>query len=1027
VSSPGRAASRPHLTSLAGALQFHLAAPGLALATALLALTAALLLVGCGGPGEAPEPFEPAPILFTDVTQEAGLVFRRGAPSGAQPDDGPVHPESLEESLAEGLSGGGLCWLDHDNDGWLDLFAVRSYPEASQPHSALFHNRAGAFTDVTVQAGASLAQPGTGCLAADFNLDGWTDLYVTTARANVLLWNRGDGTFEEGAREAGVDAFGWHTGAAAGDLNGDGWPDLFVAGYVDLNRPIPGTDRDLPYSHHARQDLLYVNQGLDPSGRVTFREAGPGAGLEAGQNEYGLGALLSDLDQDGDLDLLVANDGGPDRLYENVPWPGGASADTAGLGFRLAEAGAYAQIAARFGSSGLAVGDYDGDGRLDLLFARADGPNPGLYRRTSDDGQLLFEAAALEAAALEAGLSGLAPARGASWADLDLDTDLDLVLAKGGGAGDQPIQTFTNLTAQGAPGRFRSASRDGSTGAASGQPGRAVALADFDNDGDLDALVWGAGGELRLLRNDTPGGNWLMVDLRPLRPGATVTALLPGGRQLLCETRAGSSTFSSEDPRCHFGLGSARLVRQLAVRWPDGTSRELRNVEAGQIVSVAKPETSPPGPAWLPDPAEAEAFLFELSLKRGGARSMTVVRPAPDELVRLGEALFWDRELSGNRDIACVTCHHPAAATGDALSLSVGTGGSGLAAERRPGLGRTLVPRNATELFNRGAEGWHTFFWDGRITWTAEEGLQTPAGQWLPESVANIMAAQALFPVTSRDEMRGLAGDLDVFGRPNELAGLDDDDWPGIWQGLMDRLLAIPGYRELFGAAYPGPALEALDFGHAANALAAYQMSVFTFTDSPWDRYLAGDRAALSGPARRGAALFYGGAGCSRCHNGSLLTDQQFHNLAVPQLGPGKGEGAPHDYGRGQVSGAGYDNYAFRTPPLRNVALTGPWMHNGAYTSLEAAVRHHLNPAPALRGYNPGQLDPLVRATYRPDTGVLAGLDPLLQEASVALTHEQLADLLAFLASLTSPSALEGCRLAPDRVPSGLPIDRGGC
>jgi cytochrome c peroxidase len=200
-------------------------------------------------------------------------------------------------------------------------------------------------------------------------------------------------------------------------------------------------------------------------------------------------------------------------------------------------------------------------------------------------------------------------------------------------------------------------------------------------------------------------------------------------------------------------------------------------------------------------------------------------------------------------------------------------------------------------------------------------------------------------------------------------------------------------------------------------------MSVFTYADSPWDRFLAGDANALSFEAKRGAFLFYGDAGCSQCHNGSLLTDQGYHNIGVPQLGPGKGDEAPLDYGRGRETGLAGDRYAFRTPPLRNVALTGPWMHNGAYTTLEGAIRHHLNPVSALAIYDISQLDPGLRETYQEQRAVLGTLDPMV-ETAIVLSDRQVNDLLAFLEALTSPTTVNSCKLIPEFEPSGLPIDR---
>jgi cytochrome c peroxidase len=316
-------------------------------------------------------------------------------------------------------------------------------------------------------------------------------------------------------------------------------------------------------------------------------------------------------------------------------------------------------------------------------------------------------------------------------------------------------------------------------------------------------------------------------------------------------------------------------------------------------------------------------------------------------------------------------------------------------------------------------------FWDGRVSGTFATGFNTPASDRLPAGLDNLLAAQAMFPVTSRDEMRGLRGDHDLFGNVNELAMLPDYAARPIWKALMKRLLAIPGYVELFNAAYPDMPVENLGFQHAANAMAAYEIVTFTFEDSPFDRYLRGDLAALSPEAKRGALLFYGEAGCASCHSGGLLTDQQFHNLAVPQIGPGKGREEPLDLGRARETGADCDRYSFRTPPLRNVALTGPWMHDGAFLTLEAAVRHHLNPAEGLQAYDPSQLHVLLKDACQNQPETLAAI---LATKSVYATEQahlsdaELQDVLAFLDSLTSPSALNLAHTIPASVPSGLPV-----
>ncbi len=229
------------------------------------------------------------------------------------------------------MMGGGLCWLDYNNDGWLDLFVVNSYADSDLgawdkrgglPRSALFRNDHGKFVNVTASAGAGLPVRGEGCVAADLNGDGNTDLFVSTASDDKLLWNNGDGTFTEGARSSGVVSFGWHSGAAVGDVNGDGRPDLFVAGYTEANGPIPGSSAGYPTNHLGVRDLLFLNEGNGPNGHARFREVGKQAGLDRPPYDHSLGAVFTDLNGDGRLDLYVANDEDPNRDYVNVPRSG---------------------------------------------------------------------------------------------------------------------------------------------------------------------------------------------------------------------------------------------------------------------------------------------------------------------------------------------------------------------------------------------------------------------------------------------------------------------------------------------------------------------------------------------------------------------------------------------------------------------------------------------------------------------------------------------------------------------------------
>src|SRR5918996_1641279 len=294
------------------------------LATVLLAAGALTAACMSGSSGVSADESARTPsadgLELVDVAAEVGVDFRHGAFRwDVSADPAP-------------MMGGGLCWLDYDDDGWLDLFVVNGFAQAERdewlaegglPVSRLYRNDEGRFEDVTEESQTGLALRGQGCVAAALDDDGRTDLYVTGAESSALLWNEGDSTFREGAEEAGVSAFGWHTGAAAGDLNADGWPDLVVTGYVDLANPIPEATLGFPNTYAGARDLLLLSEGSDDGGRPTFREVGREAGLEVTGLAYGLGVVLADLERDGDLDVHVANDTNPDRLYENVAWPAG--------------------------------------------------------------------------------------------------------------------------------------------------------------------------------------------------------------------------------------------------------------------------------------------------------------------------------------------------------------------------------------------------------------------------------------------------------------------------------------------------------------------------------------------------------------------------------------------------------------------------------------------------------------------------------------------------------------------------------
>lgn len=391
-------------------------------------------------------------------------------------------------------------------------------------------------------------------------------------------------------------------------------------------------------------------------------------------------------------------------------------------------------------------------------------------------------------------------------------------------------------------------------------------------------------------------------------------------------------------------------------------------------------------------------------------------RPQPrPSLVRLGQALAFDRILSGDRDISCMDCHLPRLGTGDGMSLSVGTGSSGSGIDRVHPEG-VLIPRNAPPVYNLNAM--RTLFWDGRVEVDGSGRFRTPAGAQLTPAMTKVfefgaLSAQAMFPVQNRAEMRGSG---------NELAAFADDDFTGIWQALMMRLGAIQEYRELFEAAYSGSSFDEMTFAHASNAIAAFLVDRLTFEDSPWDKFLAGDDHVLSPGQLAGAKVFMTFK-CADCHSGPAFSDQEFHNIAMPQIGPGQGNGASgrDDFGRFNVTRNAADMYRFRTPPLRNVALTGPFGHDGAYVELRRIVDHYSDSHIKVHIFDPTPLAPALRGTLLANAqDLVATRDTLLD--GLVLTTKQVDELLDYLAALTDPAARSPVNVVPARVPSGLPV-----
>lgn len=399
--------------------------------------------------------------------------------------------------------------------------------------------------------------------------------------------------------------------------------------------------------------------------------------------------------------------------------------------------------------------------------------------------------------------------------------------------------------------------------------------------------------------------------------------------------------------------------------------------------------------------------------------------------VELGQLLFYDSIVSGSQEVSCATCHHPRFGTSDGVSLSLGDGASGLGPDRVPdpnNFPEQRLPRNAPALFNLGEPEFSVMFHDGRLEAdpSLPHGIRTPLGESMAEGFDSVLAAQAMFPVLSADEMAGHYSENPIA----QAVRMGHLSLPGgAWEQIAERVASIPAYRAQFDAVLGES--EPLNFADIGNVIADFIRFEWRATDSPYDRHLAGEDV-LSAAQRRGMELFYGQAGCSTCHAGTFQTDHAFHSIAMPQLGPGKAarfESHARDEGRMRVTGAPEDAYAFRTPSLRNVVQTAPYGHAGAYDTLEAVVRHHLDPVASLHAYDRRQailpaLEGAEDWRVMDDPRELAAIAEANDLEPVSLSDDQIADILAFLDALTDPGSLEGRLGIPDRVPSGLPIDR---
>jgi hypothetical protein len=536
-----------------------------------------------------------APMVFADITKQAGLEkfhHRSGTP---------------EKATILETPGSGVALLDYDNDGWLDIYLLNGSTFAAlkgkepAPRAMLLHNNHdGTFTDVTAKAGVANERWGFGVAVGDYDNDGWPDLYVSNFGKNRLYHNNHDGTFTDVAEKAGVALGGWSTGPTWGDYDRDGLLDLFVPGYVkfDVDHPPVAGQGGIPLSACQYRGVNFPMCGprglpgesdhlFHNNGDGTFTDVSKTAGVADPQGYYGLASVFVDVDDDGWLDLAVANDSVPRYLYRNVH--DGTFEDISYLsGFALTNEGLEQA------SMGIAVGDYNRDGKVDFFITTFSDDYKTLYR--NDGGNNFSDVT------YPAGLAGpTIPflGWGAGFIDFDNDGFLDIFVANGhvypsvdqrdwGTTWAQRPQLFRNLNGI----AFQEVPPATGSGLADVIAARGAAFGDIFNDGSIDAVLNVLDSTPVLLRNVVKNGNhWITFKLKggarsPRDAVGAKVFLTAGGARQRGDVTSGGSYGSSSDPRVHFGLGMATKVEKVEIHWPSGKKEEIAVQDVDRIFTV---------------------------------------------------------------------------------------------------------------------------------------------------------------------------------------------------------------------------------------------------------------------------------------------------------------------------------------------------------------------------------------------------------------------------------------------------------
>jgi enediyne biosynthesis protein E4 len=538
------------------------------------------------------------PIIFLDITKQAGLDkfhHRMGTP---------------EKATIVEANGSGVAVLDYDNDGWLDIYLLNGSTENAlsgkepPPRAMLFHNNHdGTFTDVTDKAGVANERWGVGVAVGDYDNDGWPDIYVANVGRNRLYHNNHDGTFSDVADKAGVALGGWSTGPTWGDYDHDGRLDLFVPGYVkyDFEHPPQAGRGQIPIGGcqfrgvnvfcgprglTGESDHLFHNNG-----EGTFTDVSSQAGVSDPYRYYGLASVFVDVDDDGWVDLVVANDSTPNYLYRNRH--DGTFEDVSYVS-GLALSGDGREQA----SMGIGVGDYDRDGKIDFLISTFSDDYKSLFH---NEGGNSFADVSFESGIGQPTIPFLSWGNG--FLDFDNDGWLDAFIANGhvytavdhldwGTTWSQRPLLFRNLDGK----HFREVPAVTGSGLAAVIPARGAAFGDLFNDGHIDIVLNNMDSAPTLLRNVVKNGNhWVTLKLvggskSPRDAIGAKVFLTAGGVRQRADVYSGASYGSSSDQRVHFGLGASPKIDSIEIQWPSGARQQLRALTADRTYTLVEGE-----------------------------------------------------------------------------------------------------------------------------------------------------------------------------------------------------------------------------------------------------------------------------------------------------------------------------------------------------------------------------------------------------------------------------------------------------